>query len=120
MSRDGGNGCPTTRHHHQHYGSRFDRMDNPKRLSSPAKACNARSANETELGELKVEPHEVQVVQGVPCHNGACKSSPVKGRPEHRLESPWHHLKTLFLVSMIIALIIWIIVYVLLNQYNVL
>lgn len=98
-------------------------MDNPGRFSSPTKSCNARSVNETELGELKMTSQEIQVVgsvgQGVPCHNGACRSS-IKGRAEHRLESPWHYLKTLFLVSIIIAFVVWIIVYVLLAQYNVL
>ncbi|XP_011874441.1 PREDICTED: uncharacterized protein LOC105565670 isoform X2 [Vollenhovia emeryi] len=59
-----------------------------------------------------------------PCKNGGCKvwrSSRVGvGEPRTLAESPWHSLKTVFLVSVIVAFLLWIIVYTLLDQYRIL
>ncbi|XP_058809664.1 uncharacterized protein LOC131674872 isoform X3 [Phymastichus coffea] len=92
----------------------------------PPKQCsNTRAIHETELGVLKSSVHETSSSPpsgsraGVACHNGACKAHGLRP-PHHRIENPWHYLKTIFLVSIIFAFIVWIIVYVLLTQYEVL
>ncbi|XP_078039381.1 uncharacterized protein LOC144471326 isoform X2 [Augochlora pura] len=54
----------------------------------------------------------------IPCRNGGCKGW--AGRSESRLESPWHFLKTVFLISVIVALVIWVVVYTFLAQYGIL
>ncbi|XP_011498786.1 PREDICTED: uncharacterized protein LOC105362935 isoform X2 [Ceratosolen solmsi marchali] len=95
-------------------------MDIPGRLGGLSKSCNTRDTGDTELGEMKVVAGVVPVVEDVPCHSGACKSAVTKIWPDHRLESPWHYLKTLFLISMIVALVVWILIYVLLSQYELL
>lgn len=82
----------------------------------------------TELGEVKVAasssiamsmPHTSG--DPAPCKNG-CKiyRSNRDGGGEPRSESPWHSLKTVFLVSVIVAFLLWIIVYTLLDQYRIL
>ncbi|XP_012540392.1 uncharacterized protein LOC105838971 isoform X2 [Monomorium pharaonis] len=57
-----------------------------------------------------------------PCKNGGCKTwrSSRLGGGEPRTESPWHSLKTVFLVSVIVAFLVWIIVYAILDQYRIL
>ncbi|XP_014220127.1 uncharacterized protein LOC106648017 isoform X1 [Trichogramma pretiosum] len=84
------------------------------------------SYNETELGEIKVQQQAFQVPaanRSLACHNGACKGSSaaaIKIRPEQSLDSPWHYSKTLFLLATILAFVLWIFVYVLLNRYELL
>ena len=100
-------------------------MESPVRFASAPKPCSVRGVSETELGELRAVATSTAnsptaTDAGVPCHNGACKSSGDKLRPEHHIESPWHHLKSLFLVSIIVALVVWIFVYVMLTQFDVL
>jgi hypothetical protein len=95
-------------------------MDIPGRLGSLSKTCNIRNAVDTELGDMKTAPGITSIVEEVPCHSGACKNTVAKIWPDHRLESPWHYLKTLFLVFVILALVIWILIYVLLSQYDLL
>ncbi|XP_076281468.1 uncharacterized protein LOC143209560 isoform X2 [Lasioglossum baleicum] len=94
-----------------------------------------RGAEETELAEVKTTlptnnaatstgklaslQHAQQVQPGsIPCRNRGCKSW--SGRSESRLESPWHFLKTVFLISVIVALVLWVIVYTFLTQYRIL
>lgn len=82
----------------------------------------------TELNEVKVAvsssiatsmPHTSG--DPAPCKNG-CKiwRSNRNGGGEPHSESPWHSLKTIFLVSVIVAFLLWIIVYTLLDQYQIL
>ncbi|XP_076662546.1 uncharacterized protein LOC143365854 isoform X2 [Halictus rubicundus] len=90
---------------------------------------------ETELSEVKTTlptnnvatstgkfQHAQQMQQAqpgsIPCRNRGCKN--LSGRSESRLESPWHFLKTVFLISMIVALVLWVIVYTFLAQYRIL
>lgn len=88
----------------------------------------------TELGEVKIIVPENNVAtsmstmahtsssENAPCKNGGCKvwrSSRSNGG-EPRTESPWHSLKTVFLVSVLVAFLLWIIVYTLLDQYRIL
>ncbi|XP_023245341.1 uncharacterized protein LOC106646767 isoform X1 [Copidosoma floridanum] len=98
-----------------------DQMDITGRYNTPVR-CDAR-IEETELGELGGNPGAVpanhQHRVNLACHDGACKSRAQRHQPVHRLESPWHHLKTVFLVSIIISFIVWIVAYVLLVQYGV-
>uniref|UniRef100_A0A0C9QNK6 DNER protein n=1 Tax=Fopius arisanus TaxID=64838 RepID=A0A0C9QNK6_9HYME len=95
-------------------------MDNPVHLNGSRSSRVDLSA--TELGEVRMASptpaasSSKNVAPG-PCSNGPCKTSmSLHNKPE----SPWHSLKTVFLVSFIIALIIWIIVYTLLSQYELL
>ncbi|XP_012269485.1 uncharacterized protein LOC105693854 isoform X2 [Athalia rosae] len=90
----------------------------------------AETAGDTELGEVKVQVVPTASVatstpttspalpEGIPCGNGGCKTSRSRGEP--RPESPWHQLKTIFLVSVIVALVIWVVAYTLLTQYQIL
>ncbi|XP_046413185.1 uncharacterized protein [Neodiprion pinetum] len=91
----------------------------------------AEKTGDTEMNEVKVSVPTASVAtstpttsspapapEGIPCGKGGCKTSRSRGEP--RPESPWHHLKTIFLVSVIIALVIWVIVYTLLTQYQIL
>ncbi|XP_031847866.1 uncharacterized protein LOC116433665 isoform X2 [Nomia melanderi] len=85
----------------------------------------SRSVDETELAEVRTTlptnnaaTSTPQQPGGVPCRNNGCKSW--SSRSESRLESPWHFLKTVFLVSVIVALVLWVIVYASLSQYRVL
>lgn len=98
-------------------------MESPPRCQ-PGKAEGA-GAGETELGEIKVTTPMSNVasstgsrVGSVPCQNGGCKVW--RSRVEPRAESPWHLLKTIFLISVILALILWVIVYTVLAQYQIL
>ncbi|XP_076752343.1 uncharacterized protein LOC143424266 [Xylocopa sonorina] len=84
-----------------------------------------QSADETELDEVKVTPAMSSVATSTPvqpgstpCRNGGCKSW--GSRAESRMESPWHFLKTVFLISVIVALVLWVIVYTFLAQYRIL
>lgn len=73
----------------------------------------------TSTGKLASYQNGQQVQPGsIPCRNGGCKSW--SGRSESRLESPWHFLKTVFLISVIVALVLWVIVYTFLAQYRIL
>ncbi|KAG6796844.1 hypothetical protein HZU73_07830 [Apis mellifera caucasica] len=98
-------------------------------MESPSKfeltKTEVQIADETELGEVKVMPLTSNVATstpvqpgGIPCKNGGCKSW--ASRAESRMESPWHFLKTIFLISVIVALILWVIVYTFLVQYQIL
>ncbi|CAK9802353.1 hypothetical protein ANTQUA_LOCUS3268 [Anthophora quadrimaculata] len=97
-------------------------MESPSRFDLTK--TEVQSVNETELGEVKVTPPTSSVATStpvqpgsIPCRNGGCKSW---NRSESRLESPWHFLKTVFLISVIVALVIWVIVYTFLTQYRIL
>ncbi|XP_029052141.1 uncharacterized protein LOC114880371 [Osmia bicornis bicornis] len=101
----------------------------PSHMESPSRCeltkTEDQSADETELGEVKVSPPTSSVATStpvqpgnIPCRNGGCKSWANRG--ESRLESPWHYLKTVFLVTVIVALVIWVIVYTFLTQYRIL
>ncbi|XP_046736354.1 uncharacterized protein LOC124405480 isoform X2 [Diprion similis] len=94
------------------------------------KSASERNGD-TELTEVKLSVPTASVAtstptssspapapEGIPCGKGGCKTSRSRGEP--RPESPWHQLKTIFLVSVIIALVIWVIVYTLLTQYQIL
>ncbi|XP_015428901.1 PREDICTED: uncharacterized protein LOC107185678 [Dufourea novaeangliae] len=99
-------------------------MESPSRYDLTK--SEARSLDETELGEVKTTLPTSNVATStqssqpgsIPCRNGGCKSWAT--RTESRLESPWHFLKTVFLVSVIVALVLWVIVYTFLAQYRVL
>ncbi|KOC70612.1 hypothetical protein WH47_03628 [Habropoda laboriosa] len=97
-------------------------MESPSRFELTK--TEVENADETELGEVKVTLPTNSVATStpvqpgsIPCRNGGCKSW---NRGESRLESPWHFLKTVFLISVIVALIIWVIVYTFLTQYRIL
>lgn len=84
----------------------------------------------TELGEVKTIPPSSSIATSTlhpsgddpaPCKNGGCKIWNRGIRDgERRSESPWHSLKTIFLVSVIVAFLLWVIVYTLLDQYQIL
>ncbi|XP_011695326.1 PREDICTED: uncharacterized protein LOC105454428 [Wasmannia auropunctata] len=115
-------------------------MDSPSRFeptaNKPAEMQRHFAAGETtELGEVRVIGPSSNVAtstpstahtsgsNATPCKNGGCKvwrSTRVGGGSEPRTESPWHILKTVFLVSVIVAFLLWIIVYTLLDQYRIL
>lgn len=106
----------------RNHGHVFNNMDDGSRFAG--KISELQNSSETELGEVKVTTSTssittstpIQVI-GTPCKNGACKN--FRPRPEPRAESPWHMLKSVFLVSVIVALFIWVIVYTLLAQYKI-
>ncbi|XP_018308576.1 uncharacterized protein [Mycetomoellerius zeteki] len=116
---------------------RPQQMDSPSRFELATKTAemHRHAAGETtELGEVKATAPSSNVATSMPstahtsgsdatpCKNGNCKvwrSSRVGGS-EQRTESPWHSLKTVFLVSVIVAFLLWIIVYTLLDQYRIL
>lgn len=109
----------------------FLQVDPPSRFE-PSKTEMRHHTGETELGEMQVitlptnniatsslpstttSPH----IGELSCRNGGCKVR--RNRTEPRLESPWHTLKTIFLVSVIVAFLLWVIVYTLLDQYQIL
>lgn len=103
-------------------------MDAPSRFE-PTKTAEMRHTGETELAEVRVTtaPPASSVAIStlgpmtkteLPCRNGGCKVW--RSRSEPRTESPWHTLKTVFLVSVIAAFLLWVVVYTLLNQYRIL
>ena len=105
----------------------FQHTWHPQQMESPSRfeltKTESPSGEETELGEVKLTMPSssvaTQVQPGsIPCRNGGCKSWTSRGEP--RLESPWHILKTIFLVSVIVALVLWVIVYTFLAQYRIL
>ncbi|XP_076639250.1 uncharacterized protein LOC143351532 isoform X2 [Colletes latitarsis] len=107
------------------FKSFFQHTWHPQQMESSSRfeltKPEVQGADETELGEVKTTnvATSTPVQPGnIPCKNGGCKalSSPV----ESRLESPWHFLKTIFLISVIVALVIWVIVYTFLAQYEIL
>lgn len=111
--------------HGKFYWSSFQ-MENTS-FDAP-KSVSPRT-EDTELCEVKIVVPTASVAtatpttspplpEGIPCGNGGCKTSRSRGDP--RPESPWHSLKTIFLMSVIIALIIWVIVYTLLTKYQIL
>ncbi|XP_017767548.1 PREDICTED: uncharacterized protein LOC108556103 [Eufriesea mexicana] len=98
-------------------------MESPSRVELTK--TDIQSADETELGEVKATPPTNSVATStplqpgsIPCKNGGCKSW--SNRAELRMESPWHFLKTIFLISVIVALVLWVIIYTFLVQYQVL
>ncbi|XP_014616367.1 PREDICTED: uncharacterized protein LOC106793719 [Polistes canadensis] len=83
---------------------------------------NVQNTNAMELKEMDVvAPTQsvatLTVVQpgSIPCQNSGCKNWRTHGVPEN----PWHELKTIFLVSIIVTLIFWIMIYALLAQYQI-
>lgn len=102
---------------------RWFQMESPSKFELTK--TEVQIADETELGEVKVMPLTSNVATStpvqpgsIPCKNGGCKSW--ASRAESRMESPWHFLKTIFLISVIVALILWVIVYTFLVQYQIL
>lgn len=107
-------------------------VDPPSKFESTRKTAkmHQHAAGETtELGEVVISPATSSVAtsavnansEAAPCKNGGCKiwrSS--RSSSEPRSESPWHSLKTIFLVSVIVAFLVWIIVYTILDQYRIL
>ncbi|KAK9298430.1 hypothetical protein QLX08_008223 [Tetragonisca angustula] len=111
------------------FKSFFQHTWHPQQMESPSRfeltKAEVESGEETELGEVKVTLPTSTVATStpvqpgaIPCRNGGCKSW--TNRAESRMESPWHFLKTIFLISVIVALILWIIVYTFLAQYRIL
>ncbi|XP_011343472.1 uncharacterized protein LOC105282873 isoform X2 [Ooceraea biroi] len=117
-------------HRVRKYGYAFDNVGPPSRLgpTKTAKMQQHAAGETTELGEVvistatsSVATPAVRASDAAPCKNGGCKiwrSS--RGSSEPRSESPWHLLKTIFLVSVIVAFLLWIIIYTLLDQYRIL
>ncbi|XP_014471664.1 PREDICTED: uncharacterized protein LOC106742858 isoform X2 [Dinoponera quadriceps] len=116
------------------YGYAFDNVDPPSRFG-PTKTTEMRHhVGETELGEVQViatlptnnvatptMPSTTTTsprADEPPCRNGDCKTR--RSRVDPRPESPWHTLKTIFLISVIVAFLLWVIVYTLLDQYQIL
>ncbi|XP_018369242.1 PREDICTED: uncharacterized protein LOC108765173 isoform X2 [Trachymyrmex cornetzi] len=116
---------------------RPQQMDSPSRFALATKTAEVHrhaAGETTELGEVKVTAPSSNVAtsmpstahpsgsDAMPCKNGGCKvwrSSRIGGSEPHA-ESPWHSLKTVFLVSVIVAFLLWIIIYTLLDQYRIL
>ncbi|XP_011157214.1 uncharacterized protein LOC105194154 isoform X2 [Solenopsis invicta] len=117
----------------------FGNMDTPSKFEpnskKPTEVHRHGAAGETtELDEVKVNTPSSHVATSMPstaytsgsdaapCKNGGCKvwRSSYIGGGGPRTESPWHSLKTVFLVSVIVAFFLWIIVYTLLDQYRIL
>jgi len=86
------------------------------------------SGETTELGEVvisaatsSIATSTVHTNKDAPCKNGGCKNwRSGRSGNESRSESPWHLLKTVFLISVIVAFFLWIIVYTLLDHYRIL
>ena len=86
--------------------------------------------NDTELNDFKIISLEGTTTTSnnqnnstISCYNGACKH----GNQNNNLineksvpESPWHILKTYFLLIIIVSLILWIFIYVTLTYYKLL
>ncbi|XP_063974368.1 uncharacterized protein LOC135161037 [Diachasmimorpha longicaudata] len=98
----------------------------PQQMDNPAHLNGSKSSEidlpGTELGEVRMSlptpaASSSRPIGGGPCYNGPCK---IPMNIQHKPESPWHSLKTVFLVSCIVALIVWIIVYTILSQYELL
>ncbi|KAH0945909.1 hypothetical protein HN011_002455 [Eciton burchellii] len=86
------------------------------------------SGETTELGEVvisaatsSIATSTVHTNKDAPCKNGGCKNwRSGRSGNESRSESPWHLLKTVFLISVIVAFFLWIIIYTLLDHYRIL
>ncbi|XP_033331485.2 uncharacterized protein LOC143258717 isoform X2 [Megalopta genalis] len=105
-------------------------MENLSRLELTK--TKPRDAEENELAEVKTASPTNNVATStaklssthpaqpgsIPCRDGGCKAW--ASRSESRLESPWHFLKTVFLISVIVALVLWVVVYTFLAQYGIL
>ncbi|XP_012230321.1 uncharacterized protein [Linepithema humile] len=114
------------------YKYAFDNMDLPSKFEPTTKMTEIHrhaGGETTELGEVKVmtAPSSSMTTtmlnanssnDTAPCKNSGCKVWSSRGEP--RSESPWHSLKTIFLVSVIVAFLLWIIVYTLLDRYRIL
>ncbi|KAL6424054.1 hypothetical protein ACFW04_009745 [Cataglyphis niger] len=108
--------------------SRFE--PTTKRTATAEVHRHATGEAMTELGEVKVIAPSSSIATSTPhisdapapCKNGGCKvwRSNRDGNSEPRSESPWHLLKTIFLISVIVAFLLWVIVYTLLDQYRIL
>ncbi|XP_020295145.1 uncharacterized protein LOC109860465 [Pseudomyrmex gracilis] len=108
-------------------------MDSLSRFKPTSKitGVHRHAAGETtELGEVNVTVPSSSVATSMPhtssetspCKNGGCKvwrNSRDGNSNEPRSENPWHSLKTIFLVSVIVAFLLWVIVYTLLDQYQI-
>lgn len=95
---------------HRHAGGEITELGEVRVTGPQPSASTARAS-----GNHDQEPKAL-------CKNGGCKvwrSGRVDGG-EPRTESPWHSLKTVFLLSVIVAFLLWIIVYTLLDQYRIL
>ncbi|XP_070172619.1 uncharacterized protein [Polyergus mexicanus] len=123
-------------HHIGKYGHIFN-MDPSSRFEPTTKRTAAAEVHRhatgetmTELGEVKVTAPSSSIATSTPhtsgdpapCKNGSCKvwRNNRDGSGEPRSESPWHSLKTVFLVSVIVAFLLWVIIYTLLDQYRIL
>lgn len=116
-------------------GERATMTFNPFQMEPPTRKTaevHRHAAGEvTELGEVRVQTAAMASTASTahpshakaPCEarNGGCKGGIWRsGGTEPRTESPWHSLKTVFLLSVIVAFLLWIIVYTLLDQYRIL
>ncbi|XP_054014442.1 uncharacterized protein LOC128895677 [Hylaeus anthracinus] len=90
-------------------------MESPSRFELTK--TKTQSMDEMEFGEVKTSnvATSTPVPSGsIPCRNGGCKGW------TSTAESPWHFLKTVFLISVLVALVLWVIVYAFLTQYKIL
>ncbi|XP_043276680.1 uncharacterized protein [Venturia canescens] len=103
-------------------------MENPSKLEPAKRGVAGLRPDDTELGEVKIIVPSSDIATSttleassavIPCGSGGCKTSR-RHNGESRPESPWHVLKTIFLVSVIIAFVVWVVVYTLLAQYEIL
>ncbi|XP_018346195.1 PREDICTED: uncharacterized protein LOC108750870 isoform X2 [Trachymyrmex septentrionalis] len=114
---------------------RPQQMDSPSKFELATKTAEVHrhaAGETTEMGEVKVTAPSSNIAtsmahssgsNGMPCKNGGCKiwrNSRIEGSEPRTPESPWHSLKTIFLVSVIVAFLLWIIIYTLLDQYRIL
>ncbi|KAL6266973.1 hypothetical protein P5V15_000057 [Pogonomyrmex californicus] len=111
-------------------------MDSPAKFEPTRKTAEVHrhaAGETTELGEVRATAPSSNVVTSMPssvthssssgvapCRNGGCKIWRSSRIGEPQAESPWHSLKTVFLLSVIVAFLIWIVVYTLLDQYRIL
>lgn len=56
----------------------------------------------------------------VTCSPEVCRTARQRYQPPDLAGSPWHIKKTFFLIGLIVLLIIWIIVFTTLNEFNLL
>ncbi|XP_043276681.1 uncharacterized protein [Venturia canescens] len=110
------------------YRGWLDGMENPSKLEPAKRGVAGLRPDDTELGEVKIIVPSSDIATSttleassavIPCGSGGCKTSR-RHNGESRPESPWHVLKTIFLVSVIIAFVVWVVVYTLLAQYEIL
>jgi len=107
-------------------------VDPPSKLELTAKKAARMQQHvpgeTTELGEVVISAATSSIATSTvhnndaPCaKNGGCKNwRGSRNGSESRSESPWHLLKTIFLISVIVAFFLWIIIYTLLDHYRIL